>query len=210
MGVHFCVGTLLTIEQKNGRHPFLIYLTAINKGASADISIRTRLNRRTVAKPEDIRTGMCGMMARIKTGPAGDAIAEAARAAIQPEPVEEIKPRWLAKDIYRLSKRQTAEMITAHYKGKRYLLDGTVGTPLETEGTIELWYKVTIDRNAIFETLDTQESYVWPPIVCRMAPEHRAAAAKLKEGEFAKLTGTVSHFAQGSPSRLILENCRFN
>lgn len=200
----------LTIEQKNGRHPFLIYLTAINKGSSADVSINTRLNRRTVAKPEDIRKGMCGMIARIKTGAEGEKIAAAARAAIKPEPIVEIQPRWLAKDIYRLSKRKTAEMITAHYKGKRYLLDGTVGTPLENEGTIELWYKVTIDRNSLFETLDTKESYVWPPIVCRMAPEARAAAAKLKEGEFAKLTGTVLHYQQGMPSRLVLENCSFN
>lgn len=200
----------LTIEQKNGHHPFLIYLTAVNKGAATEVSIQTKLNRRTVAKPEDIQNGMCGMIARIKTGKEGDAIAAAARAAVKPEPVVEIQPRWLAKDIYQLSKKQTAEMITARYKGKRYLLDGTVGIPLENEGSIELWYKVTIDRNSLFETLDTKESYVWPPIVCRMAPEHRAAAAKLQEGDFAKLTGTVSHYRQGSPSKLILENCSFN
>jgi hypothetical protein len=199
----------LTIEQKNGRHPFLIYLTAVNKGTAADVSIRTKLNRRTVAKPEDIRTGMCGMVARIKTGADGEAIAAAARAAIVPEPVVEIKPRWLAKDIYRMSKRKTAEMITAHYKGKRYLLDGTIGIPLENEGTIELWYKVTIDRNGILQTLDADESTFWPPIVCRMAPEARARAAKLQEGEFAKLTGTVSHYWQGSPSKLVLKDCRF-
>ncbi|WP_331352788.1 hypothetical protein [Cellvibrio sp. UBA7671] len=199
----------LTIEQKNGRHPFLIYLTAVNKGTAADVSIRTKLNRRTVAKPEDIRAGMCGMVARIKTGAEGDAIAAAARAAIVPEPIVEIQPRWLAKDIYRLSKRKTAEMITAHYKGKRYLLDGTIGSPLENEGTIELWYKVTIDRNGILQTLDADESTFWPPIVCRMAPEARARAAKLQEGEFAKLTGTVSHYWQGSPSKLVLKDCRF-
>ncbi|MGV8835638.1 hypothetical protein, partial [Cellvibrio sp.] len=76
----------LTIEQKNGRHPFLIYLTAVNKGTAADVSIRTKLNRRTVAKPEDIRAGMCGMVARIKTGAEGEAIAAAARAAKVPEP----------------------------------------------------------------------------------------------------------------------------
>jgi hypothetical protein len=200
----------LTIEQKNGRHPFLIYLNAANKGTSADVSINTRLNRRTVAKPEDIRKGMCGMIARIKTGAEGEKIAAAARAAIVPEPLVEIQPRWLAKDIYRMAKRKTAEMITAHYKGKRYLLDGTVGTPLENDGTIELWYKVTIDRNSIFETLDTKESMFWPPIVCRMAPEDRARAAKLQEGEFAKLTGTVDHYWQGSPSKLVLKDCRFH
>lgn len=200
----------LTIEQKNGRHPFLIYLTATNNSTAADVKINTRLNRRTVAKPEDIRTGMCGMIARIKPGAEGEKIAATARAAIVPEPIEEIQPRWLAKDICRLSKRKTAEMITAHYKGKRYLLDGTVGAPLETEGTIELWYKVTIERNSIMETLDTKESYVWPPIVCRMAPEARAAAAKLKEGEFAKLTGTVLRYQEGMPSRLVLEDCKFN
>ncbi len=200
----------LTIEQKNGRHPFLIYLNAANKGTSADVSINTRLNRRTVAKPEDIRKGMCGMIARIKTGAEGEKIAAAARAAIVPEPLVEIQPRWLAKDIYRMSKRKTAEMITAYYKGKRYLLDGTVGTPLENDGTIELWYKVTIDRNSIFETLDTKESMLWPPIVCRMAPEDRARAAKLQEGEFAKLTGTVDHYWQGSPSKLVLRDCRFH
>lgn len=199
----------LTIEQKNGRHPFLIYLTAVNKGDAADISIHTKLNRRTVAKPEDIRKGMCGMIARVKTGTEGEKIAAAARAAIVPEPLVEIQPRWLAKDIYRMSKRKTTEMITAHYKGKRYLLDGTVGTPLENEGTIELWYKVTIDRNGILQTLDADESTFWPPIVCRIAPEHRARAAKLQEGEFAKLSGTVSHYSQGIPSKLVLKDCRF-
>lgn len=174
------------------------------------MNIRTRLNRRTAAKPEDIRSGMCGMIARIKTGSEGEKIAAAARAAIAPEPIVEIQPRWLAKDIYRMAKRKTAEMITAYYKGKRYLLDGTVGAPLENDGTIELWYKVTIDRNGIIETLDTKESMFWPPVVCRMAPEHRATAAKLKEGEFAKLTGTVSRYQEGMPSRLVLEDCSFN
>lgn len=200
----------LTIEQKNGRHPFLIYLTAMNKGTAADVSIRTKLNRRTVAKPEDMRKGMCGMIARIKTGKEGEAIAVKARAAIKPEPIIEEQPRWLAKDIYRLSKRKTAEMITAHYKGKRYLLDGTIATPLENEGTIELWYKVTIDGNSFMRTLDTDESTFWPPIVCQMAKEHRAMAEKLSAGEFAKLTGTFSHFQKGMPDRVVLNDCRFS
>ena len=199
----------LTIEQKNGKHPFLIYLSAIESGKNTEVSIRTRLNKRTIAKPEDIKAGMCGMIARIKTGAEGESIAASARAAIKPEPIVEIQPRWLAKDIYRMSLRKPAEMITAHYKGKRFLLDGTVGAPLENEGTIELWYKVTIDRNSIIETLDTKESSVWPPIVCQMAAEHRTRAAKLAEGEFAKLTGTVSHYWQGMPSKLVLKDCRF-
>jgi hypothetical protein len=200
----------LTIEQKNGRHPFLIYLTAVNKDTQADVSIRTKLNRRTVAKPEDIRKGMCGMIARIKTGKEGEAIAAKARAAIKSEPIIEEQPRWLAKDIYRLSKRKTAEMITAHYKGKRYLLDGTIGVPLENEGTIELWYKVTIDGNSFMRTFDTDESRLWPPIVCQMAKDDRAVAAKLNEGEFAKLTGTFSHLQKGMPDRVVLKDCRFS
>ncbi len=199
----------LTIEQKNGHHPFLIYLTAKNNNTAADVSIRTKLNRRTVAKPEDIRAGMCGMIARIKPGAAGEKIAAAARAAIVPEGIEEIQPRWLAQDIYLLSKRKTAEMITAHYKGKRYLLDGTVGEPLETDGTVELWYKVTIDSNGILQTKAADQSAFWPPIVCRMADEHHARALKLQAGEYAKLTGTVSHYQPGIPSKLVLKDCRF-
>ena len=153
--------------------------------------------------------GMFGMIARIKHGSAVEKIAAAARAAIVPEGIEEIQPRWLAQDIYLLSKRKTAEMITAHYKGKRYLLDGTVGEPLETDGTVELWYKVTIDSNGILQTKAADQSAFWPPIVCRMADEHHARALKLQSGEYAKLTGTVSHYQPGIPSKLVLKDCRF-
>jgi hypothetical protein len=56
----------LVIEQVKGSRPFLIALTAVQKGAASELFIQTRLNAGATAKAEDMRQAMCGMLARVK------------------------------------------------------------------------------------------------------------------------------------------------
>lgn len=201
-------GTLV-IEQKKGvRHPFLIHFTANAKGTASEVSVQTRLNKKVTAKPEDIRQGMCGMLARVKSGKEGEALAAKAHAEAPKAKVTEVKAITLAREFDRVIKKYNAEEITARYKGKVYQLDGQIKEPLETDGTIEIWYDVFREANWLMPAeLGAEMSRT--SIVCRLAQNQLKQGKMLKSGDWAKLTGTVSHFHAGAPHKLILENCKF-
>lgn len=206
-------GGTLTIEQVQGvrrARTFLIRWSAEAQADGATVSVQTRLPREMKARPEDIRAGMCGMIARIKPGAEGEAIAAQARKNAVAAQVTTIEARWLAQDIYRMRKRLTPEVVSARQRGKPYALDGQVSDPLEVDGTIELWYKTFIPEGAIIEFNYNRESVAYPAIVCRMAADQTARAKKLTGGDWAKLSGVVSEYRDGQPGKLILNDCRFN
>lgn len=198
----------LTIEQAKGSRPFLIHLSAAQKGRAADVAVQTRLNRGATARDEDMRNAMCGMLGRVKTGEPGVQAAAKVRAAQGPAGTGDTTPKALADELFKLSKSVEPEVISARYKGRRYRLDGQIQEPLENEGTIELWYRVQQEDSALLGAVNNK-SYLWPSIVCRLAKSDVGKAQRLRTGDWAKLTGTVSHYQPGTPNRLVLTECRF-
>jgi hypothetical protein len=170
----------LTIEQSKGSRPFLIYLTAAKEG---------------------------------------EANAALARKSDSSQSLIEIKPADLAKEVFDLSKKMQPEIITARYKGKRYLLDGQISSPLYDErvasrfydpSEVQIWYKVARTAGWLTNTVDDRNSIIWPKPVCFMVKNQIERAKKLKENDWAKLSGTVSRYSpEVGNERIVLENCKF-
>jgi hypothetical protein len=203
---------ILEIEQSKGvARPFLIQLSVANKTSASEVGIHTRLQPGQLAKAEDIRRSMCGMLARIQSGKEGEASAAAARKNIVPEKIIEIKAIDLARELFRLTEKQSADITNAHYKGKRYLLDGQIDvSSYDYKGlVVEVRYNTIVKLNAVINSRESKFSPSWPKVVCNMAPDQAAAAIKLKESDWAKLSGKVLRYSQGLPNILVLENCAF-
>ena len=204
----------LTIEQVSGSRPFLIHLAARKIENGSELSIGTRLNRGVTARKEDMRANMCGMLHRVKSGQEGEQIARNAAAVVAAGQAREITAILLARELFRLKKKvggdqAGADLITARYKGKEFLLDGQIYEPTDPEQSqVDLWYR-TSREPGVLNTFEDQNSVYWPTIVCQMDESHRTRASKLRSNDWAKLEGVVSHFQLGTPDRFILTNCRF-
>lgn len=198
----------LTIEQSKGARPFLIHLNSVQKERSNEVSIQTRLNRGATARAEDMRQAMCGMLSRVKTGEEGAQAAAQVRANQGPTTITDTTPKDLADEIYRVSQKVEAEVVTARYKGRRYRIDGQIAEPLVTQGTVEIWYRVRQEASWLLGERNNKSNW-WPEIVCRLAKSEVSKTKRLQSGDWAKLTGTVSHFWRGQPNRLVLEDCKF-
>lgn len=201
---------VLEIEQSRGvKYPFLIHLSARNKGKGSEISIRTKLNKGVTAKPEDMRGGMCGMIARLKPGTEGEAIAAKARQDdAQSGPIK-VKAITLARELDSAARKQGPEIVSARYKGKVYQLDGEIREPFENEGTLEIWYDVFREGNWLMPA-EAGSSISRTQVICRLAKDQVAEGRLLKPGDMARLTGKVVHFREGTPRRLTLEGCKFS
>ena len=210
LGEDPAAGTL-TIEQAKGVRPFLIEWQARQEGASTIVSVRTRLNRGATARAEDIRGGMSGMIARIRPGAEGNAVAAQARAGSRSGEVVAVKATALAEELGKARRRTTAEVLEARYRGRRYAVDGQVSAPVDSGNGLQVWFKsYQGDGNRIFgQSRDQRDSTYWPAVVCVMAPADAARAMKLADHDWATMTGTVSHYRPGVPDKLMLQDCRF-
>lgn len=201
-------GTLVIEQTKGVRHPFLIYFKATAKGTASEVSVETKLKKKVTAKPEDIRQGMCGMLARVKSGKEGESLAAKAHAEAPKAKVIVVKAITLSREFDHVIKKYNADEITARYRGKVYQLDGQIKEPLETDGTIEIWYDVFREANWLMPG-ELGAEMARTSIICRLAPDQVKHGKYLKVNDMAKLTGTVSHFFSGAPNKLVLENCKF-
>lgn len=202
-------GTLV-IEQKKGvRHPFLIYFTAEAKSGFTTVSVRTRLNKKVTAKPEDMRQGMCGMIARVKPGKEGESIAAKVHAEAPKPKVTVVKAITLAREFDDIVRKQSPEIINQKYKGKVYQLDGQIKIPLETDEGLEIWYDVVREGNWLVAGELTTE-LTRTQIVCVLSKDQLKQGNMLQKDDWAKLTGTVSHYHVGTPNKLVFKNCQFN
>jgi hypothetical protein len=210
LGEDLAAGTL-TIEQSKGVRPFLIEWRAQPAGAATIVSVRTRLNRGATARADDIRAGMCGMIARIKPGSEGEAVAATARAGSSRNQVVAIKATALAEELGKARRTVAPAVLEGRYRGRRYTVDGQVSAPVDSGNGLQVWFDTYQGNgNALFgQSRDQRNSRVWPVVVCVMASAHEARALKLVERDWATLTGTVSQYVAGAPDKLMLRECQF-
>lgn len=203
-------GTLVIEQSKGVKHPFLITFDVTRKGGGSEVAIRTRLDRGVTAKPEDIRNGMCGMVARLKGGSEGEKLAEKARKAAPANDVIKMKAITLARELDEVARKLKTEVVSARYKGKVYLLDGEINKePFENEGTIEIWYDVFREGNWLMPP-EAGSEISRTQVVCRLAKDQLEEGRMLRPGDMARLTGTVVRFTDGIPRKLVLDKCKFS
>jgi hypothetical protein len=208
----------LTILQKSSmlNRGFLIY---INADAGGQIAINSRLNRDQVAKPEDIRGGMCSMLGRLKTGPEGEAIANAAREKTGVEQVRSLKAHDLAKELDKAVEREQGKRgegqvdmnrVYAKYLNKRFRIDGQIArkgepTPQFPNEDQEIEWITTGHKGLLAFKEDSFAQGARPTILCKVPKELSEYFKALRNDDWATLTGKVTKF-EGNV--MTLENCR--
>lgn len=203
-------GTLVIEQSKGVKHPFLITFEVARKGSGSEVAVRTRLDKGVTARPEDIRGGMCGMIARVKGGSEGEKLADKARKAAPGNEVIRIKAITLARELDDVARKLKTEVVSARYKGKVYLLDGEINKePFENDGTIEIWYDVFREGNWLMPP-EAGSEISRTQVVCRLAKDQLEEGRMLRPGDMARLTGTVARFTDGIPRKLVLEKCKFS
>ena len=211
-------GGTLTILQKASftNRGFLIF---INANADGQVSINSRLNRDQVAKPEDIRGGMCSMLGRLKTGPEGDAIANAARERTGVEKVLSYKAHDFAKELAKAVDREQGKRgegavdmnrVYAKYLNKRFRIDGQVARKGEPSTMfpnlpLEIEWKTTGVKGLLAFKEESYMQQSRPIIICTLPKDQRQYFDGLRIEDWATLTGKAISF---EGNLLTLEDCR--
>lgn len=176
------------------------------------VSIALRLHRGQMAKAEDMRSFMCGMLSKLKAGEEGKAIAAAARAKTHTDQITDVKAPNLAYELEKAIRfkqsREQIETIEAQYVNRMYRIDGQIYTVSKSRYAAdhrELAF-VTTRRSGLLgiQESDTNQM-IRVSIVCVMAPDQAAYFDNLREQDFATVVGKVSSFDGHS---LQLKDCK--
>ncbi|MFB9886856.1 hypothetical protein [Balneatrix alpica] len=188
-------------------------MEAKKSGAYTSVSISTRLHRGVIAKREDMRRNMCGMLDRVLSGAEGESIAKKQLLQKPSNAATEMSAIDLARDLFRLKKRvggdqSGADAISARFVGQRYVVDGQIYEPLDQGSRVDIWYR-TYKEPGFLNSIEDQNSVYWATIVCQMNAGESGRALKLQGYDWAKLEGVVSHYELGTPDRFVLKECKF-
>lgn len=199
---------------------FPVTFTASSKGGATEVGVHTRASRGTNFKTEESRAHLCGLLAQIKGGKQGEALAASVRkaAGAGTSAVVDISPRKLSFEIekqLRTSLRgpgASPQIITERYRGRRYRIDGQVYTKeTETYGprpnshgkriSFDILKKDSLLGAGDFDT----DVMTRTAIICEMAPGHEAFFEGLSEQDYLTLVGTFRVFEKGE---FIITDCK--
>lgn len=177
-------GTMLAEEPETMAHkPIPITFTA----SAGQVEMTVKLGRGAFGAGADaMKKYMCDMLAEIKPGKEGEAIAANARkAGASGSNVIDMDANRLSFQV-RNQAADNAAAIGARYKGKTFRISGR----LNSAGVMEF----DGEYRAGFELMDKSFSKV--AITCRMAADQTAYALSLRGKEKVTLVGTFDHFDQ--------------
>lgn len=211
------------------RTPIVVRATAEQGGR---VSLGFKLARGQTMDIESAKGQACGLLARIKAGAEGEALARVGRAGNEATSVIEADPVKLAaqlrKEIDRAmraadtpsmrdlllgtntprSQRADVDALFAplrlRYEGRRYRLDGQVHTLSAFRGVGRVDFLVAPKRG-LLQVQQTQGFSVPFSISCLMAPDQADYFNVLENGHLVKLDGTVDLITEHT---LQLRDCR--
>lgn len=224
-------GELLFI-QTNLRTPLVWRVQADGSG---QVSLGTKLARGQKMEVAGARTEICSMLAKLKTGKEGEAIAAAARTKTGAGQVIDAEAPKLSAEIGRDIQKTMAGVnskgvfgnlmigssnyatdgerneafapIVAKYKGRKYRIDGQIYTVSENQfsGEMEVAYLVTQTRGLLAIRQSSSDNNNNFTIQCILAPDQAKFFTTLANGDWVKLAGTVS---QIGTQGMVLKDCR--
>ena len=223
-------GEMYFIQDSN--NPAIVMLAAADK--SGRVSISTKLARGQKTEAAAVRTEFCGLLAKLKTGKEGEAIANAAREKTGINQVTDAKAEKLSAEIGKVVKKALAPVaskgqlsraligtgvsassgeyeeafvsVRAKYIGKKYRVDGQIYTVTGSPAQgMEVNYLVTQTRGLLGVRQESQFNDLNYQIKCVLAKDQAKFFLTLTEGNFANLTGTVTDM---QPGGLVMSDCR--
>ncbi len=222
----------LLFTQTNLRTPLVWRVQADSSG---QVSLGTKLARGQKMEVAGARTEICSMLAKLKTGKEGEAIAAAARTKTGAGQVIDAEAPKLSAEIGRDIPKTMAGVnskgvfgnlmvgssnyatdgerneafapIVAKYKGRKYRIDGQIYTVSENQfsGEMEVAYLVTQTRGLLAIRQSSSDNNNNFTIQCILAPDQAKFFTTLANGDWVKLAGTVS---QIETQGMVLKDCR--
>ena len=218
--------------QTNLRTPLVWRVQADSSG---QVSLGTKLARGQKMEVAGARTEICSMLAKLKTGKEGEAIAAAARTKTGAGQIIDAEAPKLSAEIGRDIQKTMAGVnskgvfgnlmvgssnyatdgerneafapIVAKYKGRKYRIDGQIYTVSENQfsGEMEVAYLVTQTRGLLAIRQSSSDNNNNFTIQCILAPDQAKFFTTLANGDWVKLAGTVS---QIETQGMVLKDCR--
>jgi hypothetical protein len=222
----------LLFTQTNLRTPLVWRVQADSSG---QVSLGTKLARGQKMEVAGARTEICSMLAKLKAGKEGEAIAAAARTKTGAGQVIDAEAPKLSAEIGRDIQKTMAGVnskgvfgnlligssnyatdgerneafapIVAKYKGRKYRIDGQIYTVSENRfsGEMEVAYLVTQTRGLLAIRQSSSDNNNNFTIQCILAPDQAKFFTTLANGDWVKLAGTVNQIGTHG---MVLRDCR--
>ena len=222
----------LLLTQNNLRTPLVWRVQADSSGR---VSLGTKLARGQKMEVAGARTEICSMLAKLKTGKEGEAIAAAARTKTGAGQIIDAEAPKLSAEIGRDIQKTMAGVnskgvfgnlmvgssnyatdgerneafapIVAKYKGRKYRIDGQIYTVSENQfsGEMEVAYLVTQTRGLLAIRQSSSDNNNNFTIQCILAPDQAKFFTTLANGDWVKLAGTVNQIGTHG---MVLKDCR--
>lgn len=224
-------GELYFIQDSN--NPAIVMLATADK--SGKVSISTKLARGQKTETAAVRQEFCSLLAKLKTGKEGEAIAAAAREKTGVNQVIDAKADKLSAEIGKVVKKALTPVaakgqlsraligtgvtatsgeyeeafvsVRAKYIGRKYRIDGQVYTVSGSPlgGDMEVNYLVTQTRGLLGVRQEPEFNSLNYQLKCMMARDQARFFLTLTEGNYATLVGTVVDM---QPGGLVMSDCR--
>lgn len=208
----------LLFTQTNLRQPIVMQAQADSSGK---VTLGTKLARGQKVEIADARKEICSILAMLKTGKEGEAIAAAAREKTGAGQVIDAEAPKLSAEIGRDIKKTMAGVsskgvlgnilvgsenyatageaneafapIVAKYKGRNYRIDGQIYTVSRNQfnGELRIAYLVTQTRGLLGIRQSSTYNSNNFMIECKLPPDQDKFFSTLSEGDWVKMAGTV-------------------
>lgn len=198
---------LLESPGKENQRSFPLVAQVTTAGQVATVQLRANLRGGVLAKQEDVRGEMCGILAELKGGRAGLAAASQGKNASAAAAAPTVMTAQMFADRVSKERDNNVNEIALRYPGRSFTLSGTVasvdrnGDTYRVRFDIMSWEEKTIRLPG--------ESQFKTDIVCVLAPGQSVYALTLKRRSKVRLTGTYSDYRESpSPSVMWLSGCK--
>lgn len=191
--------------------------------ASGEVSLGTKLARGQKVDEAVARNEICSMLAKLKPGKEGEALAAAARAKTGSGQVVDAEAPKLSAEIGRDIRKTMAGVnskgalknlllgtsesatagerseafapVRAKYMGRKYRIDGQIYTISQNQydGSMQISYLVTQTRGLLGVRQSSTFNSNNFTIQCMLAPDQAKLFLTLAEGDWVKLMGTVDY-----------------
>lgn len=224
-------GEMYFIQDSN--NPAIVMLATADK--SGKVSISTKLARGQKTENAAVRKEFCSLLAKLKAGKEGEAIAAAAREKTGVNQITDARADKLSAEIGKVVKKALSPVaakgqlsraligtgvtatsgeyeeafvsVRAKYIGRKYRVDGQVYTVTGSPlgGDMEVNYLVTQTRGLLGVRQEPEFNSLNYQLKCMMARDQAKFFMTLTEGNYATLVGTVVDM---QPGGLVMSDCR--
>ncbi|HEU0122992.1 MAG TPA: hypothetical protein VFQ91_20860 [Bryobacteraceae bacterium] len=199
-------GSMLLEQPMSFRNKAIPYVvSAAGAGDAVTVQILVKLNKGAMAKADDAKGEICGILSQIQGGDAGKLASQQGAQAASANGPRKVDALKLSLELARQTK-DSAESIPLRYKGKSFTVSGRVDYVIKDGKEYRVAFDIPEPGNMLIKPGPLDPTFKID-ISCLMAPSQAAWAVALRKGEKLRLTGSYADYDQFKKV-MWLENCK--